>query len=61
MALVPLKLFKNWAKEWNKFININNTFLNFKLLISYSQAKSDNALTGHIENGLATAPNSTSA
>lgn len=61
MVLVPLKLFKNWAKKWNKFIDVNNAFLNFKLLIGYSQAKSDNALTGHIGDGLATAPNSTSA
>ena len=61
MALVPLKLLGNWAKEWNRFIDVNDTLLNFKLLIGYSQAKNDDALTGHVGDGLAIAPNSTPA
>ena len=61
MALVPSKLLGNWAKEWNRFIDVNDTLLNFKLLIGHSQAKNDDALTGHVGDGLATAPNSTPA
>ncbi|MCJ1348829.1 hypothetical protein MMC31_007062 [Peltigera leucophlebia] len=48
MALVPSKLFGNWAKEWNRFIDVNDTLLNFKLLIGHSQAKSDETLTSHV-------------
>ena len=61
MVLVPSKLLKNWAKEWNRSIDVNDTLLNFKLLIGHSQAKDDDVLTGHIRDGLVTAPNSTPA
>lgn len=61
MALVPSTLLGNWAKEWNRFIDVNNTLLNFKLLVGHSQAKSDENLTSHVRAGLATAPNLTPA
>ncbi|MCJ1346288.1 hypothetical protein MMC31_004503 [Peltigera leucophlebia] len=61
MALVPSKLLGNWAKEWDRFIDVNDTLLNFKLLIGHSQAKSDETLTGHVQAGLAIDPNSTPA
>ena len=61
MALVPSKLLGNWAKEWNRFIAVNNTLFNFKLLIGHSQAKNNDALMGHVRDSLATAPNSTPA
>ena len=58
MALVLSKLLVNWAKEWNRFIGINDTFLNFKLLIDHSQANNDDTLMGHVRDGLVTASNS---
>lgn len=61
MALVTLKLFRNWAKKMNKFIGINNTLLNFKLLIKHGQPKNDKNLINHVWAGLATAPNFTPA
>ena len=58
MALIPSKLPGNWAKEWNRFIDVNDTLLNFKLLISHSQAKNENVLMAHVRDSLATDPNS---
>lgn len=58
IALVPSKLLGNETKEQNRFIDINNTFLNFKLLIGHSQAKSDDIMTSHVRDGLAITPNS---
>ncbi len=61
MALVPSKLIGNWTKEWNQFVDVNDTLLNFKLLIGYSQAKSEETLTRYIQEGLATDCNSSPA
>ncbi len=48
MVLVPSKLIGNWSKEWNRFVDINDTLLKFKLLIGHSQARSEETLTEHI-------------
>ncbi len=61
MALVPSKLIGNWTKEWNRFVDVNDTLLNFKLLIGHSQARSEETLTGHIRDGLTTDRNSSPA
>ncbi len=61
MALVPSKLIGNRIKEWNQFVDVNDTLLNFKLLIGHSQARSDKILIGHIWDGLATDRNSSPA
>ncbi len=44
MALVPLKLIGNKTKEWNRFVDVNNILLNFKLLIGHSQTRSEEVL-----------------
>lgn len=59
LALVPTKLFRNWAKKWNRFLNINNTLLNLKLLVKHSYAKIDKNLVSYIWAGLAIALNFT--
>lgn len=61
MALVPLKLLGNWAKKWDRFVDGNDTILNFRLLVGHSQAKSEKCLTGHFRAGLATPLSLTSA
>lgn len=55
------EMLTNWVKKWNRFVNVNNTLLNFTLLVGYSQAKSDKNPTSHVWTGLATAPNFTPA
>lgn len=40
-------------EKWNRFIDINNTFLNFKLLVRHGQTRSDKNLISHDQAGLA--------
>ncbi len=58
MALILSKIIGNWTKKWNRFVDVNNTLLNFKLLIGHSQARSEKLLTRYISDGLATDRNS---
>lgn len=46
-----LKVIQKLDKK-NRFINVNNTPLNIKLLIRYNQAKNNKNLTSYIQTGL---------
>lgn len=54
MALIPSKLIGKWTGEWERFVDTNDTLLDFKLLIGHAQAKIEEQLTGHIQAGLVT-------
>lgn len=61
MALVPSRLLGNWAREWDRFVDANDTLLNLRLLVGHGQAKREERLTSHVRAGLATPLNSTPA
>lgn len=53
IVLVLSNLIRNWTKELNWFVDINDILYNFKLLIDHNQAKSEEILIDHIQDGLA--------
>ncbi len=61
MALIPLKLIGNRTKKLNQFVDVNDTLLNFKLLIGHRQVKIEEILTGYIWDDLITNYNSSPA